>query len=271
MQQPATTIDTDTHLSQDDVRAMVRVLGKISIMPGNLNEKRIALMQGLCELIDAAYWLWSVMRFEKGQVPIGLASCHNMPEKVFSKLTSCNYEFPDNPIKQQLISNTLKREHWTRRREELLSHTAFKDSDLYNRYVKDTQLGDAMFTSFPLASDPKLASGISVHRREGDPLFSERESLILHIATSEISWLHELDHPTNNSPDHGTLPPRLQTVFSLLMDGQTPKRIAHHLGLTENTVRTYIRHIYKHFGVSGRLELTRRFTHGNGNHHPATA
>ena len=60
------------------------------------------------------------------------------------------------------------------------------------------------------------------------------------------------------------LSPRLRTVLGLMMDGQTAKRIAFHLELSEHTVRGYVQDIYRHFGVNGRAELMRRFMVGDG-------
>lgn len=50
------------------------------------------------------------------------------------------------------------------------------------------------------------------------------------------------------------LSPREAAVFSLLTRGQAPKEIAHALGITHETVRTYARKAYRKMGVSNLRE-----------------
>ena len=56
----------------------------------------------------------------------------------------------------------------------------------------------------------------------------------------------------HNRPE---LPPRLQTIADLLRKGMHEKEIAEQLSLSEHTIHTYTRQIYKIFGVRGRIKL----------------
>ena len=51
------------------------------------------------------------------------------------------------------------------------------------------------------------------------------------------------------------LPPRLVKITRLVTSGLTDKQIASHTGLSFCTVRTYVRQIYRQFGVHSRVEL----------------
>ncbi|QQE10719.1 response regulator transcription factor [Planctomycetota bacterium] len=257
-------------LHHQDVRAIVRLLGTLSTMAGSVNDKKRALMDGLCDLIDADYWIWNVMSFEIDETPHAYSCLHNMPEDIFTAFVAGNYELPNSELNQQIALNTATGIHWTRKRTHLVPHEVFSASELCTKYLAQTNIGDSLISAYPVDTDPAIISGGSVHRLNTKPRFTDRDCLIYHVLTSEIDWLHRLELPNTEDPHHAQLAPRLQTVFALLMDGLTPKRIAHNLNLTENTVRTYIRQIYKHYDVSGRIELTKRFTHGDGNHIPQT-
>jgi DNA-binding NarL/FixJ family response regulator len=52
-----------------------------------------------------------------------------------------------------------------------------------------------------------------------------------------------------------TLTPREKTIISYLMQGWRNREIAHHLSITEQTVKNHLRTVYDKLGVSDRLEL----------------
>ncbi|QDU32703.1 transcriptional regulator NarL [Poriferisphaera corsica] len=266
---PITPVQTSPSLHQKDVRAIVQLFSKIAMMQGSIQAKKRKLMQGLCDLVDADYWLWNVMRFEPNNIPIAYDVLYNMPEDIFTAFAAINYELPKDEVTQQIIHHSTSNRHWTRRRPQLVSQSLFEQSDAYKKHLYRTDLGDSLISIYPINPEQFIFSSCCIHRSKSKPSFSDRDCLINHILISEVDWLHQFElSETPNSPP-APLPPRLQTVFTLIIEGYTPKRIAHLLNLTENTVRTYIRHIYKHFKVSSRIELTKRFTHGDGNQLPS--
>jgi len=56
-----------------------------------------------------------------------------------------------------------------------------------------------------------------------------------------ISWVSRTDHPSYD----GVLSPREMEVLGYVIDGEPNKRIARRMGLTENTVKTYLQRAYK--------------------------
>ncbi|WP_432797483.1 LuxR C-terminal-related transcriptional regulator [Poriferisphaera sp. WC338] len=256
-------------LHQEDVRAIVKLFSHIAIMQGDANDKKRALMQGLCDLINADYWLWNIMSFVPNEIPVAYAVLYSMPESMFTAFAATNYEFPDDQVTQQIIANCATKKHWTRNRKQLVPNTDFMKLGSYTKFLSKTDVGDSMLSLYPIHTEQSIYSNCCIHRSKSKPPFNERDCLIYHILISEVDWLHQLDLPETDREETNSLPPRLQTIFALLLEGHAPKRIAHHLEITESTVRTYIKQIYKHFSVSGRLELTKRFTHGDGNHLPS--
>jgi len=57
------------------------------------------------------------------------------------------------------------------------------------------------------------------------------------------------------APPTRALPPRLEKIARLVIDGLTDKQIAARVGLTFSTVRTYVRQIYRRMGVHNRVAL----------------
>ena len=51
------------------------------------------------------------------------------------------------------------------------------------------------------------------------------------------------------------LTPRQRDVVQILMNGATRAEVAEELGISENTVKSNIREIYKRLGVKNRAEL----------------
>lgn len=56
-------------------------------------------------------------------------------------------------------------------------------------------------------------------------------------------------------PAKTKLSPRQQETLGHLLTGEGEKRIAFLLGISVNTVHTYVRHIYRTFNVHSRCEL----------------
>ena len=61
--------------------------------------------------------------------------------------------------------------------------------------------------------------------------------------------------PVNDSQ----LSPRLQETLHFLLTGKSEKQIATELGLSKHTVHSYVKALYKHFGVTSRAELLARW------------
>lgn len=67
-------------------------------------------------------------------------------------------------------------------------------------------------------------------------------------------------HSRSTSPTE-ELSGQLLNVADRIIAGFTNKRIARELGITENTVKYHVKRLFKHYGVSNRVELTRVYKH----------
>jgi DNA-binding CsgD family transcriptional regulator len=93
--------------------------------------------------------------------------------------------------------------------------------------------------------------------------FIDREINLLHLAATELHWLHTtgrlqlsaLTRPAAPPP----LSPRLKEFLEAMLAGQGIKQIAYSLGISIHTAREHVQRLYRHFNVCGRDELMAKF------------
>src|SRR5512140_282405 len=93
-------------ISEEDMRAVVRLLGRVAGMSEPMAARKRALMDGLARLVDADGWLWSLTRLmkEESRPPIrsvlqdrdslvvmptggGKSLCYQLPPIIREELT----------------------------------------------------------------------------------------------------------------------------------------------------------------------------------------
>lgn len=77
--------------------------------------------------------------------------------------------------------------------------------------------------------------------------------LTLHVDGQTFHFL--APDPSEGATSLPSLPPRLARIATMVISGSTDKQIAGRTGLSFSTVRTYVRQIYRRFGVHSRVEL----------------
>src|SRR5690606_35230949 len=107
---------------------------------------------------------------------------------------------------------------------------------------------DARAKNQPLPTPPRLPSGavVAVAKLEGDPVFNNARCAILRV------------EPQENAAPIGGLSKREREIARLLVAGYSGVNVAAISGLSENTVRTYVRRLYQKLGVSNRADLVRK-------------
>ena len=64
-------------LSEADVRPMVRLLGEVAMLRGGHEKKKRRLVEGLCQLIHADHWVWTLAcQYEVGKPPVYVCFLH---------------------------------------------------------------------------------------------------------------------------------------------------------------------------------------------------
>lgn len=250
-------------LSESDVRQMVRLLGSVIAAPGDFQEKRRRLMDGLCEIIGATAWVWSLSVFHPDKPPSSVGLIHGgFDEGRFaSYLEAINHPAMEAVSRPSSLELQAKGTHLTRTRGQMDPQGLLDQSAAAPLWEK-ADIGPLMMSLRPMEGGG--VNAIRVYRAIGEPHFNDREAKIAHILLSEIPWLHFQAFPDAPSQEITNLYPRHRTVLNFLCEGWSRKKIAEHLGLSVNTIHGYTKVIFKHFGVHSQCELLARLTLGDG-------
>jgi DNA-binding CsgD family transcriptional regulator len=102
--------------------------------------------------------------------------------------------------------------------------------------------GDALPTPMRLPNDGAIAA---VATLEGDPVFAGARCAVVRVATQRPAAFEGLSK-------------REREIARLLVSGYSGVNVAALSGLSENTVRTYVRRLYGKLGVNNRADLVRK-------------
>lgn len=258
--------DHEYFLPEADARHIFRSLARVAKARGLATQKNI-FASDIARCVGADYWLWHVARLAPDHSPLTLSVQHNLSDQHFSRVADERYGNLQATLPAAVADQlTVGHGHWTGTLEQLLDGAADRDPQLLDTCREHLDFEHTVLSFRQVPETDVIGSGLIFHRSRGREPFTPREIRIVHLVCNAVDWLHHQSVPEREDGQNSAgLPPRLRTVLTLLMDGQAPKQIALNLHLSEHTVRGYIKEIYRHFDVSGRPELMRRFMLGDEN------
>jgi len=255
------------HLPEQDVRSLVRILGEVVAMKPEPDAQRIRLMNGLAALLGTDTWVWGVAPLlDPGKQPVYLYQHTAGFDKIRMSRYLAAVEHPDSaemttPLAAALMSAASQ---VTRNLTQIVTPARFASSPAHPYWVA-ADIGPILITLRPIPGYG--ISCIGFYRSVGEPMFTERDCRIAHIALNEVPLLHEAGMPHAATKTLPQLPPRCRLMINQLVQGLSRKDIADHLGLSINTVHSYTKIIFKHFSVHSQAELIARFSRGDGRDH----
>ena len=98
----------------------------------------------------------------------------------------------------------------------------------------------------------KLLEAIREVHEGGSPMSSS-------IARKVVASFQKSGTPGEKPPNHPHLSPREEAVLNLLAKGYPYKQIADELGISIDTIRTYLRRIYEKLHVQSRTEAVAKY------------
>ncbi|HTR41715.1 MAG TPA: response regulator transcription factor [Pseudomonadales bacterium] len=128
--------------------------------------------------------------------------------------------------------------------------TVYKDIELIFQALK------AGASGYLLKRAPKeeILHAIAEVRSGGAPMTSEIARLVV----------QSFQHPPTSGIEEQGLSPRELEILALLSEGITNKEIAVRLGISSETVRTHLGHIYEKLHVQGRTEAVTKYLKTSG-------
>lgn len=268
--------DSDIILPQSEVIQIVRLLGDIAGMDSPLPDRKRALMDCMNDLLESDGWLWTATRLiDEEPHPISVGFIHGgLSEKQLMGIAEASEIAPQQPPEDAPLTDLCCRgEHFTRTREQVVPDEVWYSHPTTKQYRLDRGLDHFLYSIYPLG--PAHASSVGFFRRAGREPFTDLQRRLCHIVFANVRWLHEASFPDHGGLECTALTPRLRTILLCLLDGKQKDEIAKLLHISPNTVKTHIRHLYRHFSVNSQTELMRHFQTGNGNdiapakNHPA--
>jgi DNA-binding CsgD family transcriptional regulator len=243
---------------------MVRLIAEVVTVPGNHAKKKRFLMDGLCRLIGADAWCWTLSCQRDPDKPQIYASFLNggLSEERLAKVLQA-IEHPDMvPIAAKFFNEVKEKQyHLTRLRFQITNRNQYEPSGAHLAW-KAANIGPTIMSLRPL--DARSSSVVAFYRCYDRDEFTVRESRMAHIILTEVAWLHEQGWPEDRGVDVPKLSKRRRLTLNLLTLGQHRKQIASNLGISVHTAQGYIKDVYRHFHVSSQGELMSRFLQGNG-------
>lgn len=253
-------------LPEIDVRAIVRLLADVAIVDGDHATKKRALMDGLQQLVDADGWLWSMTRVDfETQKPMSIGLMHGglSNEQITGWVEASQIAPSPPPEDAALFAEFSRGGHFTRTRQQLVSDDVWYTHPSVKKHRLQLGIDHFLYSVYPL-DEPKVVSAIGLFRRTGRSPFTARQRRIAHVLLAEVDWLHAADLPPDKGRLVPLLTPRQRVVMVMLLEAYTAQEIAQLLHISPLTVKDHIKAVYRHLGVSGHLELLRRFKYGNG-------
>ena len=257
------------NLDEEDARSIVHLLGEVAMMEASRDDRRVAVIEGLKQLIGADSWLWfTAAHTNAGEQPVHAVILKGgFTDEQYARLIEAS-EMPDMARLTAPFFTEFEKTggHTTRLRQNIDPENFFERSAVYPVW-RAADIGPVILSARP-TSDGQT-SMIGLYRRFNRPLFTERECRIAHIVLSEIPALHEAISPPDLNSGVIGLSPRLRQVLNCLLQGYSRKEIASHLDLSIHTIGEYVNDLYRRFGVHSQTKLVRRFLVGDGGDLPA--
>ncbi|OYV07264.1 MAG: hypothetical protein CFE26_01885 [Verrucomicrobiales bacterium VVV1] len=246
-------------LADTDTRSVIVLLSGIAGISTNHLILKRTLLDGLCRLILADKW----MSIHHASGDSELAS----PQPAFLHRGFSEAEFRD--ITASAAHSTARPLNSCFRNKRLKTKGQFtvrlEDYERYDAWLTSPSgtLATAAGTgTFILSISPMDGAGtscnISLYRTPGSAPFTDKELRTAHLVFSGVAWLHQRGWTEiTDYSDATSLPPRLQPLLALLLQGSSRKLISEIIGIKVNTVNSYTKEIYRHFGVHSQPELMR--------------
>jgi len=225
----------DQPLEEQDVRDLIRPPRRVIAAKADQTGKRRLIMEGLCQLIGADAWAWSLLHMKLGSAPRQVVFLHEGISDDRLPHYLCCLEHEDLQwIRNRLVVDAVTR-HQPLTRQERQLFTEWPEESIAFR----TRVAKAKLRSFILMAWPKVTggfSGIGIYRNADRPPFGSRESRIAHIVLSGIPWLHEQGWGEERADSLVNLSKRPREILGLLVQGRARKQLADDLGLSIHTV-----------------------------------
>ncbi|QDT67375.1 Bacterial regulatory protein, luxR family [Planctomycetes bacterium MalM25] len=251
-------------LSEADVRRIASLACELAGTPGSLVPKRRYLFDGLADAINASHWLWA-RRLQ--DAPSGEPRYAGLLHEGFAaeglQSLAAAAAHPDIKKVEAGFRDAIARSdrQVTLRLEDYTDLTHWQTSPV-RELIERAGVGVVMSSARRLG-EKSSSSVVAFYRGLGAKPFSPRDRLLVDVVLDGADWVHADDGlQESEAIDVAGLPRRHMVLLSLLIHGNSRQEIATLMELSINTVNSYTKTLFKHFGVQSQPELMQAFIHG---------
>jgi DNA-binding CsgD family transcriptional regulator len=229
-------------------------------------QRRRLLLSLLVEVVgaDAGHWSWGHgVPEDNSMTPVVIIDFGYTPEQ-FTMILEFAMRAESVAMFQSRIAALFdERKRAVATRRCVIADDEWRSSPLWSGYV--ARLG---FDSWVHAVRYGQLDGINqdntwccLHfvRQTGKSEFGPREAGLVELALNGIEWLDPRVEVAAIPDRLAILTPRQRAVASLLLGGLSRKKIAARLSVSEETVNTHVKAVFKHFHVQSTAELSAYF------------
>lgn len=247
-------------ISVSRLEELFRTVTEIADSTGNPAERRHALIQEVGRLVGATAGFWGWGRgnpIDSAITPLAALS-FGMTTEQWQKALQMSLG-PDSvrlwsiPIRRMMQDTS----HVTVTRSMLHTDEAWAAESRFREQLAACGLDNLLVSVNYYSNDCWV--NITLGRPPGEPDFSPEDTGILNLALSSVSWMQPQVSETVPPESFVGLTPRQRVVMHKLLDGQSRKQIASHLGITLHTANDHIKAIYERFQVGSATELAAKF------------
>jgi DNA-binding CsgD family transcriptional regulator len=187
---------------------------------------------------------------------IQIVSAHHVTDDPEARASLLAYHRAKGPSQDLLLTvfERLPGPQITRTRPQLVPDSVWYRSESFQRYRRPGGVDDELGSICRVSGDGAI-SAISLSRRLGDRVFSEREQLLVEFLHAELGRLIGGPLVSDTEPSPEGLSLRLRQTLACLLEGDDEKQVAARLGLSPPTVHHYVTALYRRFGVRSRAQL----------------
>jgi DNA-binding CsgD family transcriptional regulator len=263
--------------SHADVTAILRLAGEVGELPPDVHARRTHVLNRLLALVGGIHAQCSEIELANPHryglaVPDRTTQVGVLPDrelKFMARYLSTNEPAADPCVRYLLRA---RGNAVTLRREDVMDRSWYRSAH-YNEFRRAIRAGESLYNRFRAPDGRAFRMGIL--RELNDRPFAERDVRLLRLFHENLAGLYCVASPAappppppaaevpddshRDVPRIEDLPPRLQPVLRMMLQGDAEKQIARKLGLSPHTVHEYAKVLYRTLAVSSRGELLARF------------
>jgi DNA-binding CsgD family transcriptional regulator len=242
-------------LRVQDVRDAYRLIGECRDLGSDPKLWHQRMFEGLCRVIGAPVAAGGEGRWIRppGAVEVISAFDTGLDARGHDLYLAYHRELGPNgdPVYRALRHRPGR--HVVRTRRQLVPDVTWYSSVAYE-YHRLVDIDDQLTSVYQVAEDGAI-SVISLHRGRGEHKFSPWAQRVLAFFHGELGRLIGQSLISGTEPHPDKLSPRLRQTLACLLEGDSEKQAASHLGLSRSTTHEYVTALYRHFRVQSRAQL----------------